>query len=192
MNKKWALVIASGPSQTRADCDALRGLCFTGAVNCAVFFAPWVDELYGADPQFWNYYGSKLQWFKGRRLSRSKAGSNIEVWHGKGWPRTGGNSGHQMLQRMVDIGFKNVALLGFDHQHTGGRTHSHGDHPRNKDIKLGNAQNTHHWHKAMNRTALDLERKGVKVLNLSRETALTCFERMSAEDFVNDYGNHKG
>ena len=181
---KWAVCIAAGPSLTRADCDALRGFGHTIAVNCAVFFAPWADEWYAADTQFWNYYGSKGAWFKGHRVSRTRHALVAEQWRGKGWPRTGGNSGHQALQRAVESGYDHVALIGYDHQHTGGKVHFHGDHPRKNRVRLGNAPSVHHWVKQMDRTAIDLERRGVEVVNLSRDTALTCFPRMTVEELL--------
>jgi hypothetical protein len=184
----WAICIASGPSLTRADCDAVRAKGYAIAVNCAAFFAPWADELYAADMQFWNYYGPKLQWFKGQRFSRSRV-KGVETWRGKGWPTTGGNSGHQALQKAVSGGYKRIALLGYDHQHTGGQTHFHGDHRRDRQVRLGNAKNVHHWVRKMERTAKDIERMGVEVVNLSRETALTCFPRMTVEQWL-DYRHH--
>jgi hypothetical protein len=36
----------------------------------------------------------------------------------------------------------------------------------------------------MERTAKDIERMGVEVVNLSRETALTCFPRMTVEQWL--------
>ena len=184
---KWGFCIAAGPSLTRADCDAVRGLGHTIAVNCAAFFAPWADELYAADQQFWNYYGPKLKWFKGNKVSRARHRLTDENWRGKGWPRTGGNSGHQALQLMIERGHKRVALLGYDHQHTGGKAHFHGDHPRNRHVRLGNAPSCHHWVKQMERTAKELPSRGVEVVNLSRETAITCFPRMTVEQFLADW-----
>lgn len=185
----WALCVASGPSLTRADCDALRGKAYTIAANCAVFFAPWADEAYGADQQFWKYYGPKLLWFKGKRVSRTRVGPDVETWHGRGWPRAGGNSGYQALQKAADNGFKRIALLGYDHQHTGGKAHFHGDHPRNRTVRLGNAKNVHHWVKKMEYLAPELERRGIEVVNLSRETALDCFPRMTVDEWL-DYRHH--
>jgi len=180
----WAVCIASGPSLTRADCDALRGFGYTIVVNCAVFFAPWADEWYAADLQFWNYYGKKGAWFKGHRVSRSRHELVDETWRGAGWPTTGGNSGHQALQLAVERGYERVALIGYDHKHTGGKTHFHGDHPRKNKVRLGNPQHCHHWARQMKRTSLTLKQKGIEVVNLSRETAIECFPRMTVEEFL--------
>ena len=183
----WAVVIASGPSLTRADCDALRGVGYTIAVNNSVFFAPWADELYAADGQWWTYYGWKVSWFKGRCVTRTFKGPGVEKWHGRGWPRTGGNSGHQGVQRAADR-CDNIAIIGFDQTKApDGRVHYHGDHPSHVNgvkTKLGNAEGIANWPGHMNRTAIDLEKRGKRVVNISRYTALTCFERMSVEEFL--------
>jgi len=183
---KWHFVIASGPSLRREDCDALRGLGTAVAVNTSVFYAPWAEYLFAADAGWWNYYGPKIDdWYRGQRVSSTHKGPRIKKWNHKGWSRNGGNSGHQAIQYSVDeLGAVNIGIIGFDHKHTGGKSHFHGDHPRNEHIRLANAAGVHHWTNAMNRTAKDLKRRNVRMVNLSRETALTCFELMSLEDFL--------
>lgn len=184
----WTIVIASGPSLTRADCDSLRGIGYTIAVNNSVFFAPWVDELYASDGRWWEYYARKVSWFKGHCVTRTFNGPGIERWAGKGWPRTGGNSGHQGIQRAADRLPPNIAILGFDQKKApDGKVHFHGDHPSHdgqRITRLGNANNIANWPGNMDRTAVDLKNRGKRVVNLSRDTALTCFERMSVEDFL--------
>lgn len=170
----------------RSDLDALRGKCRTVAVNCAVFFAPWADVLYASDRSWWKYYGPKVQWFKGIRISRNMKAPGVQPWKGKGWKRTGGNSGHLAIQYAVDQGGRNLAIIGFDHQKTNGKAHCHEDHPQRPiaGVQLGNVDGIHNWPKAMDATAQDLKHMGVKVVNLSRETALTCFPRMTVEEFL--------
>lgn len=185
--KNWCIVIASGPSLTRADCDALRGMEAI-AVNNAVFLAPWAQTLYAADSRWWSVYKPRITWYKGQRLCRAR-GIGIETYYGQGWQRNGGNSGHQALQLAVERGYKHIALIGFDHMHTGGKSHFHGDHVGTDKITLGNAPNTHHWATQMNRTAGELKARGIEIINLSRETALECFERVTVEAFIDSRNN---
>lgn len=188
----WAVVIASGPSLTREDCDLVRGVGFTIAINNAVLLAPWADELFAGDRPWWRIYGPRINWFKGHRVSKTFRHPNVELWRPKGWRRTGGNSGHMGIQRAVDLGRRNIAILGFDMQvptdgENKGRVHFHGDHPKQigeTNTKLGNATSVATWPRLMADTAIDLKNRGVRVINLSRETALTCFPRMSIEDFL--------
>lgn len=184
----WWIIIASGPSLTRRDCDELRGFGPTIAVNNAVFFAPWADVLFACDSVWWRYYGTKVNWFKGHKVSRTYKNPNVEMWRGKNWARTGGNSGHMAIQYAVDHGATNIALLGFDQQKTDGKAHFHADHPRKaKDgsrTNMANAGGVAAWPRLMAKTAQDLKARGVEVVNLSRRTALTCFPRMSVEAFL--------
>lgn len=191
------LIVAAGPSLRRSDLDKLRGFCKTIVVNCAVFYAPWADILFAGDNSWFTYYGPKTRWFKGQRISVTGRGPDITKWRNTGWARTGGNSGHQAIQYAADDGGKHLLLYAFDHQKTGGKAHCHPDHPHRpkvvvnirgkaieRSVNLGNANGIQNWPSAMNKTAVDLAKLGVKVTNLSRETALTCFERMTVEEFM--------
>ena len=172
-----------------ADVALLRGVGYTAAVNCAVFYVPWADEVFAADGGWWRYYGSKINWFKGIRVSKTHKSSGVEKWTGKGWPRTGGNTGHMSIQRLTDLGYKNIALLGFDQQVIDkNKPHCHGKHPtktdKGKNTNMSDCTSVKAWPRFMKETAVDLKKRGVRVINLSRETALTCFERMTVEEFL--------
>lgn len=182
---QWCLIVASGPSLRRADLELLRHeVDYCCAVNNAVFWTPWADCMYAADSVWWKYYGWRISWFKGQRYARGRPSRNVQQWRGVNWARTGGNSGHQALQMMVEFGARKVALIGFDHQHTGGKKHFFGDHPRKPGVRLGNARHTDQWVRYMNLTAKELVKMRVEVINLSRETALECFPRVTVEEFI--------
>ncbi len=106
-------------------------------------------------------------------LSRCDIGLGHDVIH------TGGNSGHQAINLAYLMGAKKIILLGFDMQRTGGRTHFHGDHEgmSNPDDAI-----FREWVKNFEVMAKDFQEVGVEVLNASRETALTCFPRISISD----------
>lgn len=184
----WWIIVASGPSLTRDDVDALRGVGPTIAVNNSVFFAPWADVLFATDAVWWRYYTPKVNWYKGRRVSRTHNAAGIEQWRGKNWPRTGGNSGHMAIQFAVDNGATNVALIGFDQQKTEGKAHFHADHPKvaqdGRRTNMANAGGVMAWPRLMEKTAVDLKERGIRVVNLSRQTALKCFPRMTVEHFL--------
>lgn len=190
MDSDWYIIIATGPSRNNKDTRALRNAGITVAVNCGVFYAPWSKFLFAADAVWWRYYTPKIEWFKGHRVSRSYRAQNVESWRGKGWPRTGGNSGHMAIQYAVDQGAKNIALLGFDQTKTGGKAHCHADHPKMSDkgqrTNMANAGGILAWPRLMAKTAMDLKDRDIQVVNLSRETALTCFPRMTVEEFLED------
>jgi hypothetical protein len=185
----WWQIIASGPSLTRSDCDALRGIGPTIAVNKAVFYAPWADYLYAGDNSFWKVYGPDVAWFKGEKVTHQAYLNTRQFAGDYRFKRFGGNSGHQAIQYAVSQGARKIALIGFDHKHADdGRKHCHEDYPRqvrvgNETISFGNAECVEYWIKIMQSTAQDLDRMGAEVVNLSRDTALTCFRRMSVAEF---------
>lgn len=94
------------------------------------------------------------------------------------------------IQYAVDIGFKHIALLGFDQQKTGGKAHCHADHPKEaqdgKRTNMANAGGIGAWPRLMTRTSLDLKEREINVVNLSRATALRCFPRLTIENFLED------
>lgn len=190
MLSDWFVIIATGPSFEREDGEALRHAGATVAVNCGVFYAPWAKYLFAADAVWWRYFTPKISWYTGHRVARSYKAANIEQWRGKNWPRTGGNSGHMAIQYAVDQGAMNIALLGFDQSKTGGKAHCHIDHPKHTQkgarTNMANAGGIAAWPRLMAKTAIDLKQRGVRVVNLSRQTALTCFPRMTVKKFLEE------
>lgn len=194
MRDVW-FCLGSGPSQCREDIDAIRGRGTVVAINNQVFDAPWADILFTADRSWFEWYGNPwkspdtaaiLSSFRGERVSSDRGAQkygfkivrkeNGEGLGRKGAVRTGCNSGYQVINLGFLRGFRTVVLTGFDMQHTEGRHHNHADHPQS----LGNfaVGMPALCQRKFPRLAEDLHREGVRVINCSRETALTCFERM--------------
>lgn len=90
----------------------------------------------------------------------------------------GNNSGYQAIGLAYTWGAARVILLGYDCQFSGGKRHWFGDHPRG----LNNATGIECWKRAFPKLAKDAEHVGLAIVNASRQTALTCFPRMSIED----------
>jgi hypothetical protein len=187
----WWLCVATGPSLRRTDLDALRWIGERSiAANCGVFFAPWVGRHYAADEQWYRYYGWRTRpWYQGERYGAQTHRSDVKRWrHRLRWTEKGGNSGHHIIHMAVELGATRIAIIGYDHQHTGGKTHVHGDHPSRNGMRMGNAQPAHVWARRMPATARDLARRGVQLINLTRVTAIQCFDRMTAPEFTEEYG----
>lgn len=87
-----------------------------------------------------------------------------------------GNSGAGCISLALFGDAARVIMLGFDCQHTGGQAHWHGNHPRG----LANAKQIDRWPKLFEQ--LKNDHPDAEILNASRETALTCFERVALED----------
>ena len=91
---------------------------------------------------------------------------------------TGNNSGYQAIGLAHKWGAARVLLLGYDCQHTGGRAHWFGDHPPG----LVNARGCEGWLKNYAALAVDAAAEGLEVVNCTRETALTCFPRLTIDE----------
>lgn len=89
--------------------------------------------------------------------------------------REGGNSGYQACGLALLFGVSRIVLLGFDMQFTRGRRHWHPDHERNNPV----AKSFHSWRKNFQELA-GVSR--VPIVNATRETAMTCFRRVTLED----------
>jgi len=92
----------------------------------------------------------------------------------------GHNSGYQAINLAYHFGVSRIILLGYDMQHTGGKTHWHGDHPKS----LNNAAGVANWVKNFKPLAKDLARVGIEVINCTTETALDCFKRADVRDVL--------
>jgi hypothetical protein len=199
----WFL-LASGPSLTQADVDAVRGHGTVVAINCTIANAPWADILYACDAKWWRHYsrseeyGPVLRMFKGERCCLktpgidTPEGVNALPYEdapglGRSLIRAGGNSGYQAINFAYLRGARTIVLLGYDMQATGGRNHHHPDHPQ----RLGNfdARMAANCAPKFSQLADDLRSEGVRVINCTRSTALRCFERMPLEHALALIGN---
>lgn len=190
--------IASGPSLTQDDCNKIHAWKKENpnarviAVNNCYSLAHWADIIYSCDYKWWDTWFDAVRkvcfsefWTINERASkvfginyiRSEAGGGLSGL--KNTIRQGGNSGFQALSLALNFGASEVVLVGYDMQFTGNRTHWHGDHPQS----LGNP---------VRRKFLDwiarfeqLQKEcSVPIVNCSRQTALTCFERADLSDVL--------
>lgn len=174
--------IASGPSLTVEDCDAVRAAGLpTIVTNTSFRIAPWADLLFGFDLKWWREHMAEVdRVFKGRRLTMSKLGVKFEVetCYAQGWFRGFGNSGACSISIAVAAGATRILLLGYDCGFApDGRKHWHGDHPKG----MSNCASLQNWPKQFAMVADHARKHRAQVINCSRSTALTCFERQPLE-----------
>lgn len=184
------VVMASGPSLCADDVRLVRqwrkdGHGKVAVVNTTFRMAPWADLLYACDGGWWREYGPEVdQKFTGDLYCYAQYGTRFGAKQVKSAGQrgltsapdsvtTGGNSGHQAIHLVRNLGAKRIILLGFDMAHTFGKSHWHGNHPSG----LGNAGSCGGWVKLMRPLAEGLKAEGVEVINCSRHTALDCFPR---------------
>lgn len=183
------LIAASGPSQRKEDLQAARGRCKVVVINDTYKLAPWADVLYACDLLWWQkkgadgFAGLKVIGkgeFPGTHTMGVEIVSHM-LWHGRA-VGGGGNSGFQALNMAVLWGAKRVILTGYDYQDPG--NHWFGKHP--PGMSQANAGAVSGWLSCMTQEAPKLMKRGVKVINCTRQTALTCFPRMRLQEALRD------
>lgn len=154
--------------------------------------------LYACDSRWWKEYAEEVAGFAGERwmlgptFACQPGVSQIEgadMPGISGNPRrifTGGNGGYQAIGLAVLWGARRIVLLGYDMQRAGGRAHWHADH---NEQRLGNPHDFETWRARLAVAASDLRHLGVEVINASRETALTCFDRVPLEEALKERVN---
>lgn len=181
---RTVVCLASGPSLTAEDVALVKAAGHPVIVTNTTFrLAPWADVVFGMDAAWWRVHGDEVsRACIGRKMSSSHAARAYgaeSVWQAP-WLQQAHNSGAATINIAVAAGASKVVLLGFDCQKTGGKTHHHGDHPSG----LGNVASMKTWPKIFAAVAKDAKLRGCIVLNATRETALTCFDRGVLEDVI--------
>lgn len=179
---RTVVCIASGPSLTPDDCELVHRAGHPSIVTNTTFrLCPWADVLFAFDIQWWRLYRSEVEAnFCGKRVTCSSHGRSVGVFSMENVPQFThfGNSGTAAISLALLGGAARIVLLGYDCQASQGRTHWHGDHPK----ELSNAASLHTWPAKFLLLAQFAKRKNVPVLNASRETALNCFPKVRLED----------
>ncbi len=176
--------IASGPSLTADDVERVRqwrhaeGQDYGRAVivtNTTFRIAPWADLLYARDRQWWlTYVDEVATTFAGERASLGELRPQFGLIPAGAFEHYN-NSGAAAISLAAHRGAVKIVMLGYDCQHTNGRTHWHGDHPPT----LGNAGSVHVWMDGFRALAAALA--DVTVINASRATAIDLWPRMALE-----------
>ena len=136
------------------------------------------------DEAWWNHYLDEVKaTFKGERFSHGQR-KGVQRVRTDYYRQQGQNSGAGAIALAHHFGARVVYLLGYDCQLTGGKAHWHGDHPAIADPKrrLGNAGSLPKW-PAQFRELIRFV-PGTRIINCSRETALTVFPRARLEDVL--------
>jgi hypothetical protein len=194
-------VIASGPSLTQDDCNAIAGAGWqTIVVNDSWQRASFADVLYACDRAWWEVHHQKVKaGFKGEcwtqdlgaaeRFGLKRVGSVNKPGLGReGIIHQGGNGGYQAINLAWQWGAHRIFLLGLDCKPAkDGKAHWFGQHEHG----LSKVQNYRFWNESFPVLAKDLRDEGVEVINLTRDTALTCFVRMSLERALALYGKNR-
>lgn len=160
-------ILATGPSLTEAQVEAVRGL-YVIAVSDAWRLAPWAQALVSADAAWWRHHQPV---FAGRRISNSRVSKGERFTSAP----NGTNSGALAVRVALEIGAKEMILLGFD----GHGTHFFGPHPnglKNTDDHRRSVHFVQH-----RKAAAECRRAGVPVWNCSPGTVIDAYEIKTLE-----------
>lgn len=184
--------LASGPSLTAEDCDAVAATGWPVIVTNDTFrMCPSAVVVFGFDARWWRYLSQtgearhaevKRTMPAARRISAAHSLETIgvETIHDSKWMRGYGNSGVCSILLAAHAGARRIILVGFDCQRAAGRSHWHGEH----GAGLSNCASIAKWPQQFAQAAADARRAGAEVLNASRATALTCFPRVQLEEVI--------
>lgn len=188
-----AFVLASGPSLTQSDVDAVRSKGRVIAVNDCWRLAPWADVLYACDQKFWDEHCgvpafagqkwtqcelSEKRWGLNRVSGLDRPGLSFDPE----WIHYGANSGYQALNLAVLLGVTQIVLLGFDMQAADGKRHWFGDHP--EGMNNPTEDSFARWCAAFDTIPASIKGTEIEIINCSRDTALTCFPRADLAQFL--------
>lgn len=184
-----AVIVAGGPSLTQEDVDACRGRARVIVVNDGYRMAPWADLLYACDWGWWRRHEPNLTSFAGLRYALENPShkylDGVSVLKNTGIEgletdpsalKNGRNSGYQAINLAVHLGVSRIVLLGYDMQRSAKGSHWFGEHPNHQGPPLGM------FIPLFAELAPLLRKRGIDVVNCSRETALKCFPRAAISD----------
>ncbi len=186
-----AVIVASGPSAVEQPIDLARGAAKVVAINNSWRLAPWADMLYASDAAWWRAHEPA---FDGLRVSRSDVDGVVRVAiRDKDHPRrdvmqfdelgligAGGCSGFQALNLVAQMGATDIALVGFDARVDNG-VHWHGRHELTGNPTRWTAAT---WARNLDAAAPVLAARGIRVVNCSPVSALTAYEKMGLEEWL--------
>lgn len=192
-----AVCVASGPSLTAEDVNAVRGKARVIAVNTSYLLAPWADVLYAADEKWWRWQRDKVRegkWpaFDGMRFSLTErsaqygvtvlrtadgTGLSMDPTRLHAGPSGGRNSGYQAINLAALFGAARILLLGYDMQRgPNGEKHCHADHPDGSEPKYDACRG------GFQALVQPLADAGIAIVNCTRRTSVTCFPQMTIDE----------
>lgn len=184
---RQAVCLASGPSLTQEDVDLVSRWRdetqdgFVVVANTTFRIAPWADAMFAMDRKWWAaYYSEVREVFAGERFSGASLDGEFETTPLK--CNNYRNSGAACISLAASKGAERIVMLGYDCMKDGALSHWHGSHPAG----MSDARTIKLWPVIFDRLAKDMRRKGVRVVNASRRTALKCFpqEELGSALFV--------
>jgi len=183
---KWkgrnVAVLATGPSLTVEDCEAVRDAGFISiGVNSAWKLAPWIDVLYAGDNRYWKAFVKDIEaaGITAKRYSRSSAAEKaVGARYVKTRMKNDYNSGQLAIELAINACPDLIVMLGFDASVKDG-VHCHGSHEKTPDP---NPARCKRWLAQFERIPKFYPK--ANIVNCSRQTAIGCFPRDTLENVL--------
>lgn len=184
---KPVFIVAGGPSLLNQDLSLLSSH-FTIAINNSYTLLPKASIVYFTDNDWWDVHKEPLLLHPGIKIKGSLPTHPIKhpkvveysLVQAEGIVTTkhqlahGFNSSYAAINLAVQLGFKEIYLLGVDMQWIDGRSHWHQDHHR-----VDNESVYSQMMDTFSSMVEPLERLGVRVINLSPQSRLEVFPKMT-------------
>lgn len=192
-----AIIVAQGPS-LRDRClqiqvELASRLYPTICIKDTYRFAPQAHMIYACDRSWWFKRWKEredlrahkavkvtLDWqkldTKVPELYWLKVGSSTTFVFEEGKVANGKNSGHQCLNCVANMGARKIILVAYDMGFLNGITHCHDDH-----VKV-DEQVFQQYRGEMEKAAPALAARGIQVVNVSRNSTLKCFPKMTFKE----------
>ena len=186
LKKKIVILAATGPSLTQTQLMQARKTpqSFLVSVNKVYQECPDADMLYACDGDFWDEYQPEFDGIKVTQDSRSAEKYNCIYTPGDDLPglsfdsqriSLGMNSGFQALDIVIKNGAQNIILIGYDMKLSDdSKRHYFGDYPQRCNLQ----SQYHLWMPYYETAAKQVREHGIRVINSTPNSALTCFEML--------------
>ena len=194
-------LIGGGPSLQGFDFAQLEGKGRIIAVNKSFFYVPFADMMVAMDQQFYDWVTkgqlgtpirAAFKTFAGFKVwidSNNSTMNGVEFifrWNLPELTNTmkqgvycGNNTGVGALALACLLGCNPILLLGYDMGHRGRKTHFHSGY-----LTPQAPSTTQNFIKHFEMLAGQIARKGIKVINLNRNSRLKCFGFGDINDFL--------
>jgi len=193
-------IVASGASAKQVGVEKLRDRIHVVVIKETIELCKWwADVVYGCDDPWW-IARNGLKEFSGLKISYGPVATTRYPDIKRVTISTpddlmvaqpmvignGGNSGFQALNLVVQFGAKNIILLGFDMNETGG-LHWYG---RNKYQGMNNPMesNFKRWMKGFEAIKDRAKQMNLDIVNVSPTSSCNAFRKASLDDTLRDWG----
>lgn len=189
-------LVASGASLPKDQLHLLRDRMHVAVIKENYQLCPWAEIVYGCDVHWWRHRRG-LPDYQGLKLAYDKAASfcgiqligitnpkdDVLSFDRPGIVASGGNSGFQLFNLVLQFGCTGVLLLGFDMggEHWYGR--NRWDFANNPD-----ASNFKRWARAFDANAAKVGEMGVDVVNSSKNSRITAYRYATIAETIERWG----